>query len=170
MNSTDLSSLDLENLSLSDFPPALVACAVIGALVLYIVIWAVISSFLQKNVRAIPESHRQLRPGSVWLLLIPLFNIAWLFIVTRRISASWKSFFSERGDADVGGCAATPGLWFAITNAFCNLAQFIPNTIVQVLVLGVSLAFFILMIVYLILINDLRHKAEKQPESSSEPV
>lgn len=167
MDPSDLSSVDLENLSLSDFPPALIACAVIGSLVIYLVVWAIICSVLQKNVRAIPEEHRQLGTGSIWLMLIPIFNIAWLFIIVRRISGSWKSFFSARGDTDVGECAAKPGLWCALTHAFCNTAQFIPNPIVQVLVLIVSLAFFILLVVYLILLNDLRHKASKSPEAQA---
>ena len=35
-----------------------------------------------------------LTPSQVWLMLIPLFGIAWQFILINRISESLKSEFS----------------------------------------------------------------------------
>jgi hypothetical protein len=46
---------------------------------------------LQKTAAIISPESRRLQPKSVWLLLIPFFNIVWHFIVVSRLSASIKN-------------------------------------------------------------------------------
>jgi len=42
----------------------------------------------QNTLKAIRPEHRELRPGQVWLQLIPLINLYWQFIVVTRIADS----------------------------------------------------------------------------------
>lgn len=43
---------------------------------------------LQNTLKAVSPQNRKMPPGQVWLLLIPLFNYVWNFIVVSRISES----------------------------------------------------------------------------------
>ncbi len=43
---------------------------------------------LQKTLTTISPENRKMQPGQVWLMLIPLFNLVWQFIVVDRISDS----------------------------------------------------------------------------------
>jgi ABC-type antimicrobial peptide transport system permease subunit len=43
----------------------------------------------QQNIlKAIQPENRMMSPGDVWLQLIPIFNIAWQFVVVSRIAQS----------------------------------------------------------------------------------
>lgn len=43
---------------------------------------------LQKTIQQIKPENRTISIGSLWLLLIPLFNLIWQFIVVNKISVS----------------------------------------------------------------------------------
>jgi hypothetical protein len=45
---------------------------------------------LQKTLQAISPQNRLMPPANVWLLLIPLFNLVWQFIVINKIADSIK--------------------------------------------------------------------------------
>ena len=61
-----------------------------------------------------PES-RKMSPGRVWLLLIPLFNLIWHFVVVVRVAHSIRSEFVKRGVSDPPRSAQSIGL------AMCTL-------------------------------------------------
>lgn len=166
MNRDPFSLSSLQDFSLADLPPGFLACIVTAALAIYVALWAVVCALLQGNLRHLPARHRLITPGQLWLLLIPAFNIWWLWVVVRRLSGSWRQVFAQAGQPGAGGgYGLGPGLWWAGANAFCNVAQFFPYPAVQALVFLVSLAFFIFMVVYLILLSDLRHQAAALGES-----
>jgi len=72
---------------------------VAGCLFLFgLAVEAVICWFLSKWVARIPPAHRKLTPGSVWLLMIPLFSALWVFFVYPRISDSFESYFRSKGE------------------------------------------------------------------------
>jgi hypothetical protein len=58
----------------------------------------------QQNIlKAIRPENRLMRPGQVWLQLIPLFNVVWQFIVVGRISDSiQREFATWENDSIVG--------------------------------------------------------------------
>lgn len=85
-------------------------------LVIAVVICIVLSGCFQ----AIPDEHRQMQPGMVWLLLIPCFPLVWNFFVFLKLSKSYQSYFAAQGVDDVGDCAEKIGLWYAITVA-CSI-------------------------------------------------
>ena len=66
----------------------------------YLVLFVVFIFFLLTLQRALARCRpecRTMEPGQVWLNLIPLFNIAWMFITVLRISESLRNEFYERG-------------------------------------------------------------------------
>ena len=57
----------------------------------------------QNTLKAIQPENRLIRPGEVWLQLIPFFSIVWQFIVVTRISDSIKrEFESWQNDSILG--------------------------------------------------------------------
>jgi hypothetical protein len=65
---------------------------------------AVICFFLHKLYKAVPVQRRQMTPGLVWLLLIPLFGLIWNFFVFPKLSGSYKTCFEAAGDSTAGTC------------------------------------------------------------------
>ncbi|MNS72700.1 hypothetical protein D3C72_1061200 [compost metagenome] len=41
--------------------------------------------------------NRKMKPGYVWLLLIPLFKVYWMFVVAKRISETIEAEYSAKG-------------------------------------------------------------------------
>jgi len=46
---------------------------------------------LQKTLKVISPENRRMQPAQVWLMLVPLFNIVWMFIMVNRIADSIKN-------------------------------------------------------------------------------
>lgn len=74
---------------------------------------------LYSSLARIPPQHRKMEPGQVFLLLIPFFNLYWMFVVHTKIPQSFQSYFHSIGRKDVGDCGEQLGLWTAIA-AVCN--------------------------------------------------
>jgi hypothetical protein len=88
---------------------------VLVALVVSLGISAVICAILAGIVKRIPAGHRRVEPGSVWLLMIPCFNLYWVFPLFQRIPESFKSYFDAQGGRpQYGDCGKQLGLWYAI--------------------------------------------------------
>lgn len=51
---------------------------------------------LMNTLNAVSPQNRRLTPGLVFLLLIPLFNLVWNFIVIAKIRDSLQAEFSAR--------------------------------------------------------------------------
>ena len=56
---------------------------------------------LQNTLKKISVENRKINPEKVWLLLIPIYNIYFNFIVVIRLSESLKSEFEKR-KIDIG--------------------------------------------------------------------
>ena len=82
-------------------------------------IMAFICYLVAMNFKAIPEEHRKITPGQVWLLMIPLFNLVWNFFVYPKLAQSYKSYFESIGRTDVGDCDEKIGMWYCIIAACC---------------------------------------------------
>lgn len=89
------------------------------AMVVGLIIMAVICYLVSQIYEAIPEKHRTMIPGQVWLLMIPCFNLFWNFKVYPGLSQSFKSYFDSVGDTTVGDCSAQIALWYCITSVCC---------------------------------------------------
>ena len=51
---------------------------------------------LQKALERCSSESRTTTPSSVWLMLIPLFNIVWQFILVSRVSESLYNEFKKK--------------------------------------------------------------------------
>jgi hypothetical protein len=114
--------------------------ALVGIAIWILVLYLVFSCF-----QRIPARHRQMEPWQVWLLLIPLFNLVWIFFVFPKLAKSYQSYFAEQGRTDVGDCGEKIGLWYAI----CAVAS-VPTSCIPVLNFLVSIAALVLLIMFLV--------------------
>jgi hypothetical protein len=132
-------------------PPPVFVFGVIAVVFLVIeAIWAGICYMLYISLQAVPPEHRKMSPGQIWLLLIPLFNLGWNFVVFQRIPESYQSFFYSRGRTDVGDGGKQIGLWYAIC-AVCG--------IVPCLNYIAGPAALVLLIIFLVKVMSLRGQA-----------
>ena len=69
---------------------------------------------LQKCLKRCSLQNRAMSPGMVWLLLIPLFNIVWQFIVVLKISESLAREFKLRNILSEPEPGKSIGLAFCI--------------------------------------------------------
>ena len=51
---------------------------------------------LQKALQRCAPQNRTITPGSAWLMLIPVFNLVWDFILVSQVSATLEREFRER--------------------------------------------------------------------------
>ena len=74
----------------------LIFALVLMAIGLAIAIFYILT--MQKALDLAGERHQKMKPGLVWLLLIPLFNLVWHFFVVKHVSDSIKSWAEENGE------------------------------------------------------------------------
>jgi len=100
---------------------------------------------LQRALERCSPEARTTSPGKVWLLLIPLFNLAWGFILVGEIAKSLHNEFARRNILDV---EAQPGKSLGLAMCVLSLTSFIP-------VLGIAgaLAGFVCWILYWVKIS-----------------
>lgn len=104
-----------------------VLLSLLGALFLFILaINAAVCLFLSSCFKRIPEEHRKLRPGLVWLLMIPCFNIVWNFFVYPALSESYTAAFESEGSNPHGDCGRTLALVYCILVAVATGLSVIP--------------------------------------------
>jgi len=65
-------------------------------------IGAVFSFLFTMTFFRVPEEHRRMKLGRVWLIMVPVFGVAWLFFTVRALAKSFRSYFHEaaRDDPD----------------------------------------------------------------------
>ena len=69
-----------------------VSLAILPAIFYMLTLYRVLS-------RCAPES-RAMEPGLVWLLLVPIFNLIWHFVVVSKVATSLQREFQRRGVAE----------------------------------------------------------------------
>ena len=89
---------------------------------------------LQNTLEAISPANRKMPSSNVWLLLIPLFNIVWHFIVVNNIADS------IRAEADANGIRINemrPGYNIGLAMCIVNCLFFIPGLNIITWMIGV---------------------------------
>lgn len=114
------------------------ACIGIFGLIVF-GIYAWITYQFYKDLSAVPEQFRELQPGMVWLLLVPIVQLVMIFLVGIKIPQSYRKYFNSIGRTDVGDCGESLGLWMGITT-----------------VIGCSPVALVLMIMLLMKLGDYR--------------
>ncbi len=101
---------------------------------------------LQRAFERCAPAHRAMTPGLVWLLLIPLFNLIWNFMVVTNLAKSLEREYRSRNIPAQLESAKSIGLAWAILSC-CS--------IIPVLGLLAALAGFVVWIVYWVKIAGL---------------
>jgi hypothetical protein len=135
-----------------------------GALLIHLLYHGLVAYALWRLYLGLPEAYRQLRPGLVWLLLIPCFAIGWNFVVLLQLSRSYEDRFRDAGLYAHGNCYYGLGLAYCITYALLIIPCHC--TIFPLLLASVTL-----IIIYLSLMFGLQGKlpAAAAPPSTAPP-
>ena len=77
---------------------------------------------LYKCLDAVPPPFRKQESGLAFLLLIPLFNIVWIFFVFLPLARGYQEYFARRGRTDVGDS----GYGISKAACICTVLSLIP--------------------------------------------
>ena len=105
-----------------------------------IVVYVLYLNTLRKTILIVSPENRKLRPGEVWLLLIPLFSLVWQFVLVAKIADSLRAEYQSRG---MTPSEERPGYQIGLAMSVCFVASFLP-------LLGslIALAGFVCWIIY----------------------
>lgn len=111
-----------------DFVFMAISTSVFMLVSLAIIIWGLI--ILMNSMSAIPEKHRRMAPGLVWLNIIPCFSLVWSWFLAIWISDSLRAAFKEASiegvpDGRVKGVVYAISLPVFIVLSFCS-GLFVP--------------------------------------------
>lgn len=67
-----------------------------------IVVYCLYLHTLQNAVRSVTPPARKLTPGSVWLMLIPVVNLWYSFVLVRKLADSFEADLLRRGQSVTG--------------------------------------------------------------------
>jgi cytochrome c biogenesis protein CcdA len=114
---------------------------------------------LQRALEKCAPTSRNISPGMVWLLLIPLFNLVWHFLVVLGMAKSLENEFRRRNAPSV---EPLPGQSIGIAMCVCACCCIIP-----ILGFFAALAHFILWIIYWVKIAEFSRTLSMLPEPMS---
>jgi hypothetical protein len=141
--------------------PELVLLALIGsACMVPLVVEAVVAALLSSALRRLPPRYRQMDPGLIWLLMIPLFGIGWNFFVVLKVSRSYRDYFAERGRSETGDCGEALGLAYSVCAA-CSLVPYLGCV--------TAVAALVLLVLYLVKMNTLKTLAAATSDTAVDP-
>jgi len=99
---------------------------------------------LQNTLKAIAPENRKMNPSQVWFLFIPLFGLAWHFVIVARLSDSIKT---ESFGRDIELKELKPGYYIGIAMCIFNCTTILPQ-IFGTLSSVTAMAFIICWIIY----------------------
>jgi hypothetical protein len=78
---------------------------------------------LERALKQCIPASRTMKPGKVWLLLIPIFGLVWQFVVVMNVAKSLGNEFARLG---VPSAESRPGQNTGLAACICNCCIFIP--------------------------------------------
>ncbi len=135
--------------------------AVYISLFFFLVVLAMAIVFIitiTKTLNAISPGNRKMEPKQAWLLLIPLFNLIWIFNTVTKVSDSIYAEFSSRGLP----VEKQPTLTIGMIYGFSLCLIFIP---IQSIVYTFPVTFMavIFWIIYWVKLLEYKNKLEQLP-------
>nr|WP_294858326.1 hypothetical protein [uncultured Fluviicola sp.] len=130
------------------------ATIIIAAVVVMVVFYL---KNLQDLLRECDPINRQIPPGNVWLMFIPLFNIVYGFIMYPKISETLKREFEYRGAPQSGDYLKALGMVMPIL----NVVGLIP---VQAIKGIIGLGNLVMMIIYWVKAAEMKNKLRSLPK------
>jgi len=119
-------------------------------------------AFLYSVLNKCAPRSRTMQPGMVWLLLIPLFNVVWNFLVVNALADSLGKEFRLRG---VPVDDPKPGKSLGLAMAICSACGIIP--IVNLLAI---IPQFILWVMYWVKIAGYSRMLDQVPTAIGAPA
>jgi ABC-type dipeptide/oligopeptide/nickel transport system permease subunit len=100
--------------------------AAIAACVVFLAFFGVAIAYiltLSNALKKCSASARTMQPGMVWLLLVPILNIIWNFLVVSALAQSLANEFRLRGAQNV---EPEPGKSIGLPMSICAACGLIP--------------------------------------------
>ena len=116
-----------------------ILATIIGGVFLLPTIFYLLS--IQTCLSRCSEDVRTLSPGLVWLMLIPLFNLIWHFIIVSNVTKSVRGEFEKRGIMTEPNPGQGIGLAMCILSVCCLIP--IINIIVGIPVLVLWIIYWV---------------------------
>lgn len=129
----------------------LLAVVVLGMLVPYIFFLIT----LQNALKTISPEYRQISPGTVWTMLIPVIGVVMLFIIANNIGSGFKKEFDRYAVFKQGKPTYALGLVFAILQSCYFVSSFMGTYLVSGLL---SLGILVIWIVYWVQVNSVKNE------------
>jgi hypothetical protein len=127
---------------MQDNHPVLAGLGILSALLIITAIMIVPMIFylltLHKALARCSPENRAMNPPMVWLLLIPLFNLVWQFIVVLNVAKSLGAEFRKRGIPEEPEPGQTMGLIMCVSSLLCGPVYLIFWIIYWVKIAGFS--------------------------------
>ncbi len=124
---------------------------VVAVLLIRLLIWVFYANTIRKTLLLVNEENRLLNPKLAWLLVIPLFNIYWNFVVASRLADSLTNEFYDRKIAE----EENPGRATGMLYAWLFLLSNIPLT--PFILISIGLLSFVYFIAYWVKMNNFRN-------------
>ena len=112
---------------------------------------------LQDMLRECDPVNRQVPPGNVWLMFIPLFNIVYGFILYPKISETLRREFEYRNAPQSGDYLKALGMVMPIL----NVVGLVP---VQAIKGVVGLGSLVMLIIYWVKAAEMKNKLRSLPK------
>lgn len=100
----------------------LIIAIMVAATIIFLIPYVFYLITLQKALSKCSPSNRKMKPGLVWLNLIPLFGNIWIFITVSKVAGTLRNEFADRSIPADGGF----GLGVGITMSVFSLLTLIP--------------------------------------------
>lgn len=138
---------------------ATILLILIGVLAVHFFVNIMYILTLRNTLRAISEQNRTMPPSNTWLLLIPIFNLVWSFIVVNNLS---ESILKESKLRSFPLAESNPANGIGIAMSVLRCTTFVP-------VLGFlsGPAAFICWIIYWVQINNYKKAIQTAPYNGS---
>lgn len=131
----------------------------IGTIAVFLFVQVLYILTLRNTFRVISEQNRTMSPNNTWLLLIPIFNLVWSFIVVNNLS---ESILKESKLKSFPLAESKPANGIGIAMSVLRCTTFVP-----VLGLLSGPAAFICWIIYWVQINSYKKVIQTAPYNGS---
>ena len=121
---------------------------------------------LSKALEAVRPQNRATEPSSVWLMLIPIFNLVWPFILYKKIATSLTAEYRSRGMSENADSTYVIGVianCCMIISTILNISSNVSGTQQSMLASFFSLPGLIFWIIYWVQINNHKNRVKNLP-------
>ncbi len=73
-----------------------VVVAVIMIVSMLSAVGAILSFLFTMSFFRLPEEHRKMPLGRIWLIMTPFFGVYWMYVVVKRLADSFRSYFAAQ--------------------------------------------------------------------------